>query len=846
MPRLAIAGWCAGLLILLQPFTALAQGAGTWFLAEGANNAIFTGEILVGNPSSNTLDVTVTLLPQPDAIAPQTVKVFTLAPTSRLTVRLTSDFQLNGSSSARVSAVIQGTTTPADIVVERTMYFPDGTRPGAHNAGGVTQLAASWTLAEGATTIFDTFVLVANPNVSTTRVRATYLTALGTEYVSEQDAPANGRVTFWPRQEHPALDNAEFSTFIESRTDGNLVVAERAMYFDFAPPFARSGHDALGVSAPSTTWYFAEGSTGGNAQTAFETFLLLANTGTTTAIASVQFLLDNGQVVTRNYTVAARSRFTVWVDQEGRLYDNRLTSAAFGIRVTSDQPIVAERAMYWGTPSPADPTTPSLPWVEGHATAGVTSPEPKWAFAEGQQGIFGAAATRYDTFVLLANPNATPIAVKATFAREDGFGIVREVCVAPNARANIWTADFAQLSGQRFATFLETVPSATCSSVGSESFVAERAVYLGLNFLAGHVNVGTPWTGTIVAPPAAPAFALTAVSPNAGRMGGRQALTLSGAGFQPGARVFFINPEWTADRNANLALAPVDEALNVTVANNGASLSLVTPPRSFYSGYQTAGPVTVRVVNPDNSTVELANGFTFQLNVLAFGDDFVYGALDGGGRAAVPFPARVGQLLTSFQRPAFDPATGSPTGTSLTQFGPYVKVTNGGVVGECVSATGGGCGATAGVQRYATLVDAVAAANSADTFDVVVFLEGIIDIKANLAPASVRNALRNMIVQTRDRRIVPLVTRMVDGTNLVSADNLAALNTQLWALTEENLGVEIFRQSLEGIASGGSYPTTSGYERMGGLVFEKIAQEFPLQPCDARADKPAKGCPRNP
>lgn len=842
MPRILTSTLCAVILSALYPGHALAQGKSTWFLAEGANNATFTEEILVGNPSSDTLDVTVTLLPQPDAIAPVTVKTLTLGPTARLTVSLATDFQLNGSSSARVSAVVQGTNTPADIVVERTMYFPDGTRPGAHNAGGVTHPAPNWTLAEGATTLFDTFVLVANPNASMTRVRATYLTANGAEYVSEQDAPANGRVTFWPRQEHAALDQNEFSTFIESLTGGNNVVAERAMYFDGF----RSGHDALGVSAASTEWYFAEGFTGGNAVAAFETFLLLANTGTTAATASVQFLLDNGQVVTRDYAVAPRSRFTVWVDQEGRLYDNRLTATAFGMKVTSDQPIVAERAMYWGTPSAQDANTPSFPWTEGHATAGVTTPVAKWAFAEGQQGTFGATNTRYDSFFLLANPNPVPIAVKATFAREDGLGIVREVCVPANARANIWTADFVQLSGQRFATFLETVPSATCASVGNETFVAERALYLGPAFLAGHVNVGTPWSGIIVTPGVAPDFALASVAPIAGRISGGQTLTLSGSGFQPGARVFFVNPAWTADRNANTVLPDVDEATNVVVGNNGTTITLRTPARGFYTGYQTAGPVTVRVVNPDNSTADLANGFTFQLNVLAFGDDFVYGQLDGGGRAAVPFPARLREILAAYQKPLLDPNTGAPTGATTTQFGQYVNVTNGGIVGECVSATGGGCGATAGIQRYASLVDAVAAANSANAFDAVVFLEGIIDVKAGVAAVSVRNAFRTMLVQTRDRQIVPVMTRLDDGTNLVSASDLSALNAQLWQLTEENLGLEIYRQALFGIASGGAYPTQAGYDRMAQLSFEKVAREFPLQPCDARSDKPGKGCPRNP
>ena len=143
--------------------------------------------------------------------------------------------------------------------------------------------------------------------------------------------------------------------------------------------------------AASTTWHFAEGFTGGNAATAFETFLLLANTGVADSRVTVDYLLDTGGVVSRTYNVPARQRFTVWVDNEGRTFDTRLAASAFGIRITSSAPIVAERAMYWGTPSAVDPTTPSFPWVEGHATAGITAPEARWAFAEGQQNTYGGS-----------------------------------------------------------------------------------------------------------------------------------------------------------------------------------------------------------------------------------------------------------------------------------------------------------------------------------------------------------------------------------------------------------------------------------------------------------------------
>ncbi len=375
----------AAIHVVAPPATMLAQQGdpSTWFLAEGANNATFTQEILVANPGAQAVDVTVTLLPQPDASVTQTVRTYRMAATSRLTVRVGQEFGLNGSASARVRAVAVGTSTPAPIVVERTMYFPGASSSGAHSASGVMTLAPAWTLAEGATTIFDTFILVANPQPNPTLVQAAYLTADGAEYLSEQMAPPDGRVTFWPRQEHASLQTAEFSTLVRSLTSGQDVVAERAMYFDGF----RGGHDALGVTTPSTTWYFAEGSTGGNAQTAFETFLLLANAGATPGQATVDYLLDSGAVVTATYPVAARSRFTVWVDQEGRTVDARLRSAAFGIRVTATVPIVAERTMYWGTPSGTDPTTPLQPWRDGHATAGAVTPSVRWAFAEGQQGM---------------------------------------------------------------------------------------------------------------------------------------------------------------------------------------------------------------------------------------------------------------------------------------------------------------------------------------------------------------------------------------------------------------------------------------------------------------------------
>ncbi len=175
------------------------------------------------------------------------------------------------------------------------------------------------------------------------------------------------------------------------------------------------------------------------------------------------------------------------------------------------------------------------------------------------------------------------------------------------------------------------------------------------------MNNGTPWTGTIATPPVAPAFAIVGVAPSSGRLGGGQTITITGAGFQQGARVYFDNATWTGDRNANTKLVDVDQATDVVVSPDGTTITAKTPPRDFYNGYQTAGPTTVRVVNPDTSATTLSNGYTFKLNVLAFGDDYVFGSV-AGGRAATPWPARLQASLQAYQKDVLNSTTGVATG----------------------------------------------------------------------------------------------------------------------------------------------------------------------------------------
>ncbi|MBU4391611.1 MAG: hypothetical protein KJ907_05480, partial [Actinobacteria bacterium] len=111
------------------------------------------------------------------------------------------------------------------------------------------------------------------------------------------------------------------------------VVAERAVYWDHRT----GGHDSVGVTNPSTTWYLSEGSTGEG----FETWVLVQNPNNTEAEVVVTYMTPSGPVSGPCATISANSRQTFNVG------DTVPGEWEVSTRVTSDQPVIAERAMYW-------------------------------------------------------------------------------------------------------------------------------------------------------------------------------------------------------------------------------------------------------------------------------------------------------------------------------------------------------------------------------------------------------------------------------------------------------------------------------------------------------------------
>jgi hypothetical protein len=238
------------------------------------------------------------------------------------------------------------------------------------------------------------------------------------------------------------------------------------MYFGTEPLWT-GGHDSVGTTAPSTSWFLAEGATG----TFFNTFVLLANPDTDAATATVTYLPAAGTPITRTYPVAAGQRVTINIATE----DPSLASADVSTRVESTKPIIVERSQYWPAPD----------WYEAHNSFGVTATGTHWGLAEGRVG----GPNAHQTFILLANPGDTAADVTVRFLRTSGTPIVKTFTVPPTRRFNIAiTGDggsmVPELADESFGAAIES----------TQPIAVERAMYSNANGVIW--AAGTSATGT--------------------------------------------------------------------------------------------------------------------------------------------------------------------------------------------------------------------------------------------------------------------------------------------------------------------------------------------------------------
>lgn len=432
------------------------RGFVTRYLPEGATGAFFRMRVALLNPGNDAARVLLRFQPTDGE---QLTHALTVDAHSRATVDPATVPRL---ASAEFSTVIESDVL---VVADRTMSW-DSRGYGSHGETALTQSAATWYLAEGAThSGFDLFYLLQNPNSTPVTVDVTYLLpAPAAPLVRSYAVPANSRYTVWVDAEGGGLDNANVSAVLHSRDESPILV-ERAMYLATPGRTFGAGHASAAVPATATQWFFAEGATGSY----FDLYLLIANPGTTAAQVRVDYLLPSGIPISRTYAVDARSRYTIFVEAEHAT----LADTAVSMLVTSlnGEGIIAERAMWW----PGGGGT----WQEAHNSPGATATGTRWALADGEVG--GSGAT--ETYILVANTSAFDGLVAVRLLFEDGTTVEREFPVGAANRFNVAVAaEFPGAAGRRFGAVIEsrgTTPAA---------IVVERAMYSsaeGIGWAAG-------------------------------------------------------------------------------------------------------------------------------------------------------------------------------------------------------------------------------------------------------------------------------------------------------------------------------------------------------------------------
>jgi hypothetical protein len=411
------------------------QPAQTWYLAEGSTAWGFETFILMENTTDVDATVNVTYNTAQYGSIPR-VQPLNVPPSSRVTLRVNDDIPNVDVATELASS--------QPIVCERAIYWNN--RIEGTDSIGTTRPAKTWYLAEGCTLYpFETWACIQNPNLTTAaNVDITYMTDKGPVEKPSFQVGAGQRKTIDISKD---VGQANVSTRVVS--DQN-VVCERSMYWDGR----RGGHDSIGVAAPSTNWYLAEGSSAWG----FQTWLLLQNPNENPAKVTVTYMTSAGPVKEPIITIPPNARQTINVN-------DKVANMDTSIEVVSDTEVIAERAMYWDNGT----------GKAGTDTVGFTAPTKTLYLAE------GSSAWGFETFVCIQNPNDEQIDVNVVYLKNSGAMPGGEAIVPANSRVTI--------NVNNALPNMDTSIKLTCP----QPFMAERAMYWN-NKGAGHVSVG--WVPT--------------------------------------------------------------------------------------------------------------------------------------------------------------------------------------------------------------------------------------------------------------------------------------------------------------------------------------------------------------
>ncbi|MDD5667376.1 MAG: DUF5719 family protein [Actinomycetota bacterium] len=435
------------------------------FLAEGYTGSGFSEYILFMNPHDYPVQVQIRYML---ASGKSVVQVVTIPPLSRMTVPVHAFV-----SGQDVSAYI--ISDQDELIAERALYFNyNGGWAGGSNVMGAASAQTEWYFAEGCTRPgFHTWLCLQNPGDTDARVTIDYLCGDGANERRNVTVKARSRYTVAVHGAGEGIgEHASARGDVSIKvTSTQPIVAERPMYFNYNGAWA-GGSNVMGATSARAEWFFAEGCT----RPGFHTWLCLQNPTGADAEVTIDYLCGDGANERRNVTVKARSRYTVAVhDATNGIGIHDGPHGDVSIKVTSTQPIVAERPMYFDY---------NGAWAGGSNVMGATSAQVGWYFAE------GCTRPGFHTWLCLQNPTGADAEVTIDYLCGDGARVSRKVSVRKSSRYTVAVHDATNGIGIHDGPHGDVSIKVT----STQPIVAERPMYFSYNgsINGGHNVLGSP------------------------------------------------------------------------------------------------------------------------------------------------------------------------------------------------------------------------------------------------------------------------------------------------------------------------------------------------------------------
>ncbi|MDD5447667.1 MAG: VCBS repeat-containing protein [Actinomycetota bacterium] len=301
---------------------------------------------------------------------------------------------------------------------------------------------------------YHTYILIMNPGKKSTKVKIDLMNDQAVTMPVDLLVPPASRQTFFVNE---FMLGREVSAKV---TSDEPIICERAMYFNRKGVIG-GGHDSIGATEKSTTWYLAEGYSAPN----FDEYVLVFNPNDFPVHITMTFMVEGEQPQVYDFDMLAHSRHTT--DLKWR-FGPRPVSVSTKVEATGE--VVCERAMYFNYSNQ----------FGGHDSIGVTEPSTSWCLPEGY------TAQAYDAYILIQNPNDTRATGALSFLRSDGYERALGFGVEPKGRYTVKVDDVPGFEAAEFSTEIS-------SNIG---VVAERAMYFNSEGRdGGHNSIGVPNAG---------------------------------------------------------------------------------------------------------------------------------------------------------------------------------------------------------------------------------------------------------------------------------------------------------------------------------------------------------------